>query len=77
MVMAGLNEGAWPGAPDCGPWINRPMRDVLGMKQPECQIGQTAHDFVQAFGCSDVKLIWASASAIRLQPRRAGFTGCR
>jgi inactivated superfamily I helicase len=26
------------------------MRDVLGMKQPECQIGQTAHDFVQAFG---------------------------
>ncbi len=59
MVMAGLNESVWPGAPDCGPWINRPMRDVLGMKQPECQIGQTAHDFVQAFGCNDVKLIWA------------------
>jgi ATP-dependent helicase/nuclease subunit B len=59
MVMAGLNEGAWPGAPDCGPWINRPMRDVLGMKQPEAQIGQTAHDFAQAFGCSDVKLLWA------------------
>ena len=29
MVLAGLNEGTWPGATDCGPWINRPMRDVL------------------------------------------------
>ena len=59
MVMAGLNEGTWPGAPDCGPWINRPMRDVLGMKQPEVQIGQTAHDFAQAFGNPQVKLLWA------------------
>ncbi|MFN4140777.1 double-strand break repair protein AddB [Aestuariivirga sp.] len=59
MVLAGLNEGTWPGATDCGPWINRPMRDVLGMKQPEAQIGQTAHDFVQAFGNREVKLLWS------------------
>jgi ATP-dependent helicase/nuclease subunit B len=59
MVLAGLNEGNWPGAPDCGPWINRPMRDVLAMKQPEAQIGQTAHDFVQAFGNSQVRLLWS------------------
>ncbi len=59
MVMAGLNEGTWPSAPDCGPWINRPMRDMLGMKQPEAQIGQTAHDFAQAFGCGEVKLLWS------------------
>lgn len=59
MVLAGLNEGVWPGPADCGPWINRPMRDVLGMKQPETQIGQTAHDFVQAFGNSRVKLLWS------------------
>ena len=59
MVLAGLNEGTWPGAADCGPWLNRPMRDVLAMKQPEAQIGQTAHDFVQAFGNSDVKLLWS------------------
>ena len=58
-VLAGLNEGTWPGAADCGPWINRPMRDTLGMKQPESQIGQTAHDFAQAFGNSDVKLLWS------------------
>ncbi len=59
MVLGGLNEGVWPGPADCGPWINRPMRDVLGMKQPECQIGQTAHDFVQAFGNTAVKLLWS------------------
>jgi ATP-dependent helicase/nuclease subunit B len=59
MVLAGLNEGTWPGATDCGPWLNRPMRDVLEMKQPEAQIGQTAHDFVQAFGNRHVKLLWS------------------
>lgn len=59
VVLAGLNEGTWPGAPDCGPWLNRPMRDVLAMKQPEAQIGQTAHDFVQAFGNAEVRLLWS------------------
>ena len=59
MVLAGLNEGTWPAPADCGPWINRPMRDILGMKQPESQIGQTAHDFVQAFGNAEVKLLWS------------------
>jgi ATP-dependent helicase/nuclease subunit B len=58
-VLAGLNEGVWPGPADCGPWLNRPMRDILGMKQPEAQIGQTAHDFVQAFGNANVKLVWS------------------
>jgi ATP-dependent helicase/nuclease subunit B len=58
-VLAGLNEGVWPGPADSGPWINRPMRELLGMKQPESQIGQTAHDFVQAFGNSCVKLLWS------------------
>lgn len=58
-VLAGLNEGVWPGPADCGPWINRPMREILGMKQPEAQIGQTAHDFVQAFGNAQVKLMWS------------------
>jgi hypothetical protein len=58
-VLAGLNEGVWPGPADCGPWINRPMRELLDMKQPESQIGQTAHDFVQAFGNPCVKLIWS------------------
>ncbi len=59
VVLGGLNEGTWPGRPDAGPWLNRPMRDTLGMQQPERDIGQTAHDFVQAFGAADVKLVWS------------------
>ena len=59
MVLGGLNEGTWPGLPDAGPWLNRPMRERLGMQQPERAIGQTAHDFVQAFGPAEVKLVWS------------------
>jgi ATP-dependent helicase/nuclease subunit B len=59
MVLAGLNEGTWPGPAESGPWINRPMRDILAMRQPETQIGQTAHDFVQAFANAEVKLLWS------------------
>lgn len=59
VVLAGLNEGVWPGAPDPGPWLNRTMRAELGMSQPEREIGQTAHDFVQGCGATQVKLVWA------------------
>ena len=59
VVLGGLNEGTWPRLPDPGPWLNRPMRDVFGMQQPELRIGQEAHDFVQAFGAPQVFLTWA------------------
>ncbi|MGH6906475.1 MAG: double-strand break repair protein AddB [Aestuariivirga sp.] len=59
MVLGGLNEGRWPAAPDPGPWLNRPMRQTLGMQQPERDIGQEAHDFVQALGCGEVCLTWS------------------
>lgn len=59
MILAGLNEGVWPGVPDPGPWINRTMRSTIEMSQPEREIGQTAHDFVQAFGNRDVRLVWS------------------
>ena len=59
IILGGLNEGTWPRLPDPGPWLNRPMRDVFGMQQPERNIGQSAHDFVQAFGAEKVFLIWA------------------
>ncbi len=35
------------------------MRDAFGMQQPERNIGQSAHDFVQAFGADEVFLTWA------------------
>jgi ATP-dependent helicase/nuclease subunit B len=59
IILGGLNEGTWPRLPDPGPWLNRPMRDVFGMQQPERNIGQSAHDFVQAFGAPRVLLTWA------------------
>jgi ATP-dependent helicase/nuclease subunit B len=59
VILGGLNEGIWPGQPDPGPWLNRPMRETLSMPQPERQIGQTAHDFVQALAVKEVKLVWA------------------
>ncbi|MDO8353430.1 MAG: double-strand break repair protein AddB, partial [Aestuariivirga sp.] len=59
IILGGLNEGTWPRLPDPGPWLNRPMRDVFGMQQPERNIGQEAHDFVQAFGAPRVFLTWA------------------
>lgn len=58
-VLGGLNEGIWPRRPDSGPWLNRPMRERLAMPQPERDIGQTAHDFIQAFGCDRVHLAWS------------------
>jgi ATP-dependent helicase/nuclease subunit B len=60
VVLGGLNEGRWPAQPDPGPWLNRPMRDRLGLQQPEREIGQTAHDFVQAAGNHKVYLTWSA-----------------
>ena len=53
-VLGGLNEGKWPAQSDPGPWVSRPMRDVLGMQMPERDIGMTAHDFAQAFAAERV-----------------------
>jgi ATP-dependent helicase/nuclease subunit B len=59
VIMGGLNEGSWPRQSDPGPWLNRPMRALFGMQQPERHIGQMAHDFVQAFGARRVYLTWS------------------
>ncbi len=44
-VLGGLNEGTWPRAAMTDPWLSRPMRDALGLEQPERAIGLAAHDF--------------------------------
>jgi ATP-dependent helicase/nuclease subunit B len=59
VVLGGLNEGKWPAQSDPGPWINRPMRDVLGMQMPERDIGMTAHDFAQALGADRAYITWS------------------
>ncbi len=58
-VLGGLNEGRWPAQPDSGPWLNRPMREVFKLQQPERSIGLTAHDFCEAMRHKTVYLTWS------------------
>lgn len=48
VILGGLNEGSWPGAPGPDPWLSRQMRLKAGLLLPERQIGLAAHDFQQA-----------------------------
>lgn len=59
VILGGLNEGIWPRQPDPGPWLNRPMRDILGLQQPERAIGQMAHDFAQTLAAPRAFLTWS------------------
>jgi ATP-dependent helicase/nuclease subunit B len=45
VVLGGLNEGTWPATVAADPWFSRPMRQTLGLEQPERAIGLAAHDF--------------------------------
>ncbi|MCB1408652.1 MAG: hypothetical protein KDK22_03505, partial [Rhodobacteraceae bacterium] len=54
VILAGLNEGIWPAAPEPDPWLSRQMRHRLGLLSPERQIGLSAHDFQQAAGAAQV-----------------------
>ena len=47
-VLGGLVEGVWPAAADPGPWLNRVMRERVGLAAPEQAVGQAAADFVAA-----------------------------
>ena len=63
VILAGLNEGIWPKAPDPDPWLNRRMRADAGLLLPERQIGLAAHDFQQAIGAREVILSRAIRSS--------------
>jgi ATP-dependent helicase/nuclease subunit B len=56
VVLAGLDETVWPPAARTDAFLNRQMREDLGLSPPERRIGQTAQDFVQALGTEDVIL---------------------
>lgn len=60
LILGGLNEGSWPEAPSPDPWLNRQMRDSVGLLLPERRIGLSAHDFQQAIGAPEV---WLTRSA--------------
>ena len=48
VILAGLNEGVWPIYSADEPWLNRPMRALVGLDLFERKIGLSAHDFQQA-----------------------------
>ncbi|MEQ1902301.1 MAG: PD-(D/E)XK nuclease family protein, partial [Devosia sp.] len=83
MILAGLNEGIWPGAADPGPWLSRKMRLDIGLEPPERQQGLAAHDFETAMGNREVLIAYAlrlgTAPALpsRLVQRLDGFVGTR
>lgn len=47
VILAGLNEGAWPPALGHDPWMSRPMRKDFGLPPAERSLTLAAHDFVQ------------------------------
>ncbi|HHX89248.1 MAG TPA: double-strand break repair protein AddB, partial [Paracoccus sp.] len=63
VILAGLNDGIWPAAPQPDPWFNRRMRLDAGLLLPERQIGLSAHDFQQAIGARSVVLSRATRDA--------------
>lgn len=63
VILAGLNEGGWPQAPDPDPWLSRPMRLAAGLPVPERRIGLAAHDFQQAVARPEVVLTRARRDA--------------
>ncbi|WP_417693968.1 double-strand break repair protein AddB [Roseibium sp.] len=56
MILAGLNEGVWPQRTRNDPWLNRPMKQDIGLEPPERRLGAAAHDFVQGLGARRVIL---------------------
>jgi ATP-dependent helicase/nuclease subunit B len=56
ILIAGLDEGVWPPQADTGAFLNRSMRQKIGLTPPERRIGQSAHDFVMAMGAEEVVL---------------------
>ena len=56
VVLAGLNEGTWPGSSSLGPFLSRPMRKDMQLSAPERLIGLAAHDFEQLMGTPKVVL---------------------
>ena len=50
VILGALNDGTWPEQVEPGPWLNRPMRQTLGLPSPEERIGYAAHDFSMLMG---------------------------
>ncbi|MFC6744463.1 PD-(D/E)XK nuclease family protein [Methylobacterium persicinum] len=81
IVVGGLDEGVWPVRTVTDAFLNRPMRERIGLDPPERRIGQMAHDFTEALGCRDavitraLKRDGAPTVPSRLIQRMRAFAG--
>jgi len=57
VVVAGLDEGAWPEDSDAGPWLNRAMRQTLGLPPVDARIGMAGHDLLGQFAADELILV--------------------
>lgn len=83
MILAGLNEGVWPGLPSPDPWLAPRIRRALGLPGLDYRIGLSAHDFANGLGAPQVILsrarrdVSAPTVASRFWLRLKAMTGQR
>ena len=65
-ILVGLNEQVFPPVSDVGPWINRPMRQKLGLPDSESKIMLMTHDFMHA--CCSPEVILTRAIKVAGTP---------
>ena len=63
VLLAGLNEGSWPGDASVDGFLSRPMRLQVGLPSPERRTGLSAHDFAQYASMPNVTITRALRSA--------------
>lgn len=56
IILAALDEGAWPKQAEADAFMSRSMRAAMGFEAPERRIGLAAHDVCQGLGVSRVIL---------------------
>lgn len=61
MIMTDMNEESWPMQPGDDPWLNRQMRNKIGLPDTAQMLGHAAHDMVNILG-SDKMLLTRSKS---------------
>lgn len=59
IILASLNEGAWPRATPADAFLNRTLRRQIGLPDPDERIGLSAHDFAQMANAPEVILLRA------------------
>lgn len=55
-IMAGMNSDTWPVQQQDDPWLNRSMREQIGLPLPEQNLGFAALDMMNILGCKKILL---------------------